>query len=414
MEKWKTQKLVHHCDVTSSKRIYANELVESGVPFLKSKEIIEKVNGLAHSELLFISENRYQQIALQQGSIVAGDILLTSRGTLGVPYVVKFSDKFHFADGNLTWFRNFTNLESSYLKYFFISPLGKAELQKCVIGSSQLAYTISSLKNIEIPLPPLPVQRRIAGILSAYDDLIENNQRRIAVLEKMARSLYREWFVHFRYPGHEGVPLVDSALGPIPQGWEVRKLGEFVKTKYGYTESSNTEKVGPKYLRGMDINKTSFIDWSAVPYCPISSQEFEEYRLQLGDVLVIRMADPGKVGIVEQNVDAVFASYLIRVSPINNRLPPYYLFYLMESAEYYAYVTGASTGTTRKSASAGVVSDYLFVLPPQQLIDKFNERIREIRVLLTSLLQQKDSLRRTRDLLLPRLLSGQLDVGAVE
>jgi type I restriction enzyme S subunit len=100
------------------------------------------------------------------------------------------------------------------------------------------------------------------------------------------------------------------------------------------------------------------------------------------------MADPGKVGIVEQDVDAVFASYLIRVAPMDNRLSSYFLFYLMESAEYYAYITGASTGTTRKSASAGVIADYQFVLPPHELVEQFERRVSELRSLLTTLLKQ--------------------------
>jgi type I restriction enzyme S subunit len=123
------------------------------------------------------------------------------------------------------------------------------------------------------------------------------------------------------------------------------------------------------------------------------------------------MADPGKVGIVEQEIDAVFASYLIRVTPKNCRLSPYFLFYLMESAEYYAFITGASTGTTRKSASAGVIAEYEFVLPPQELVEEFEQRVSEIRLMLTTTLMKIVYLRRTRDLLLPRLLSGQIEVG---
>ena len=261
-------------------------------------------------------------------------------------------------------------------------------------------------------LPSLPVQRRIAGILSAYDELMENCQRRIRILETMARALYRAWFVQFRFPGHAKVKRVASPLGDIPQNWEVRTLTDFVTTKYGYTESTNVEPVGPKYLRGMDINKASFIDWSEVPYCPISPEDHEAYRLRVGDVVVIRMADPGKLGIVEQEVDAVFASYLIRVAPKDNRLTPYFLFYLMESAEYYAFITGASTGTTRKSASAGVIVEYQFVLPPQKLVEQFERRVSEIRSLLTTLLKKTVNLRRTRDLLLPRLLSGNVGVSA--
>ena len=95
------------CDVTSSKRIYAKDLCTSGVPFFRSREIIEKLNGQeTHSNPLFISEEKFQEILRLTGAPIKGDILLTSRGTLGVPYLVKETDRFHFADGNLTWFRN--------------------------------------------------------------------------------------------------------------------------------------------------------------------------------------------------------------------------------------------------------------------------------------------------------------------
>jgi type I restriction enzyme S subunit len=297
-----------------------------------------------------------------------------------------------------------------FYAYCFRTPLIRHGLTAQGGGTNINNLNQDILNALEVPLPPLPVQRRIAGILSAYDELMENSQRRIRVLEAMARALYREWFVHFRFPGHENLPHVASPLGDIPQGWEFRKLADFVTTKYGYTESTNAEPVGPKYLRGMDINKTSFIDWSEVPYCPISPEDHESYRLRVGDVVVIRMADPGKVGIVEQEVDAVFASYLIRVAPKDSRLSPYFLFYLMESAEYYAFITGASTGTTRKSASAGVIAEYRFVLPPQELVKQFERRVSEIRSLLTTLLKKTVNLRRTRDLLLPRLLSGQVNL----
>jgi type I restriction enzyme, S subunit len=298
-----------------------------------------------------------------------------------------------------------------FLLYYFFTDEWRAVIaSKMISGSTVDRIPLTTFPDYPIRVPELVVQRQIADILSAYDELIENSQRRIKILEQMARNLYREWFVHFRFPNHAKTPMVDSPLGKIPKGWEVKKLSEFVTTKYGYTESTNTQPVGPKYLRGMDINKTSFIDWSEVPYCPITPEDHEVYRLKVGDVVVIRMADPGKVGIVEQEVDAVFASYLIRVAPKNTRLNSYFLFYLMESAEYYAYITGASTGTTRKSASAGVIADYQFVLPPVELVTDFSKKVGEIRSLLTALLQKTVNLRKTRDLLLPRLLSGQINV----
>lgn len=251
------------CDVTSSKRIYAKELVPSGVPFLKSKEIIEKVNGqTTHANPLFISEERFRQIVAQTGALEKGDVLLTSRGTLGVPYVARATDRFHFADGNLTWFRKFHGLNSRYLSYFFLSPSGKAELAKCVIGSSQQAYTIAALKNSEIALPPLPLQRRIAGILSAYDDLIENNLRRIKILEEMAQNLYREWFVKFRFPGHQEARFVDSPLGAIPEGWEWTPLGKLAdQIRYGVNPGSvgnDTPYFGLEHLPRRSI---ALSDW---------------------------------------------------------------------------------------------------------------------------------------------------------
>jgi len=216
------------CDITSSKRIYRADYMESGVPFFRGKEIIEKYNGnLEVSTPLFISESKYESIMKRFGVPTAGDLLLTSVGTLGIPYIVQENDRFYFKDGNLTWFRNLRNVDTKYLYYWLISSSGKAQLIRATIGSSQPALTIVLLKQMEISLPPLSTQRKIAAILSAYDDLIENNTRRIQILEEIAQRIYREWFVHFHYPEHENARLVDSGteLGMIPEEWEVSTLG---------------------------------------------------------------------------------------------------------------------------------------------------------------------------------------------
>ncbi len=297
-----------------------------------------------------------------------------------------------------------------FFVYHLMTTL-RNELRSNAGGAATPIINKTAFSEIEVSVPPLPVQRRIAGILSAYDQLIENCQRRIRILEAMARALYREWFVEFRFPGHEKVPRVASPLGEIPNGWEVERLSELVTTQYGYTESSNESPVGPKYLRGMDMNKTSYIDWSQVPYCPISDDDKASYSVKKGDVFVIRMADPGKVGIAEQDVDAVFASYLIRVRPTDHRLRPCFLFHLLDSPAYQGYISGASTGTTRKSASAGVITNFRFALPPKNLVAEFEAQAATFREMLTNLVQRIQNLRRTRDLLLPRLLSGQVHAG---
>ena len=403
---WPKGRLGDVCRVIPGYAFKSSDWQDSGIPVVKIKNITGD-NSVDLTNTDFVPETiirpKLQKFVLANNDILvamtgatAGKVgkVRTERTVLLNQRVAKIAPV--EADHGFIW--AVVSSQEYQERFFYLAD-----------GAAQPNMSGGQIEGVEIPLPPLPEQRRIAGILSAYDELMENSQRRIRILESMARALYREWFVHFRFPGHESVPRVDSPLGPIPQGWEVRKLADFVTTKYGYTESTNVEPVGPKYLRGMDINKTSFIDWSEVPYCPISPEDREAYRLRVGDVVVIRMADPGKVGIVEQEVDAVFASYLIRVAPKDSRLSPYFLFYLMESAEYYAFITGASTGTTRKSASAGVIVEYQFVLPPQKLVEQFERRVSEIRSLLTTLLKKTVNLRRTRDLLLPRLLSGKTE-----
>jgi type I restriction enzyme S subunit len=369
-------------------------MAEVGLPLLRIADLIN------NTETKFVDAVRVPKRFVSAPQ----DIIYTRTGQVGLV----FKGRIGVVHNNCFRILPKTGIERDYVFWFLKQPSVIQQARSLAGGAAQPDLGHGAFKSISFSYPDLATQRRIVGILSAYDELIENNRRRIEILEQMARALYREWFVEFRFPGHHKIPRVASSRAEIPEGWQVRKLADFVTTQYGYTESSNPEPVGPQYLRGMDINKTSYIDWSEVPYCPITSEDHAAYRLKMGDVVVIRMADPGKIGIVEQDVDAVFASYLIRVAPKDQHLSPYFLFFLLESAEYYAYITGASTGTTRKSASAGVVSDYQFVLPPQPLVLLFEERVKQIRSLLTTLLKQTVNLRRTRDLLLPRLLSGQI------
>jgi len=265
------------------------------------------------------------------------------------------------------------------------------------------------LKKFKFYLPPLNIQYKIASILSAYDDLIENNNRRIEILEEIAQAIYKEWFVYFRFPGHKKVKMVDSELGRIPEEWEIKRLSKVVDTQYGYTESASEEIIGPKFLRGKDINKNSYIIWDEVPYCKIEPDVYKKYKLNREDIVIIRMADPGKAGIIEKDIDAVFASYLIRLK-IKNGMEPYYLFYLLLSDRYQSYISGASTGTTRKSASAGVITDIDILLPDKNVLDQFGEVMNLLRQLLNTLLKKSENLKKSRDLLLPKLISGEINI----
>jgi type I restriction enzyme S subunit len=337
-----------------------------------------------------------------------GDLIFCVRGsTTGR---MNWADKPYSLGRGVCAIRGNTNIDTKFIRYCLECYL--ESLLKIAGGG-----TFPSLRQDDITsfVIQYPTHRdSIVAILSPHDDLIENNSRRIQLLEEMARALYREWFVHFRFPGHENVEMVDSGLGTIPEGWEVRHLSEMVSTQYGYTESTQEKEVGPKYVRGMDINKTSYITWDSVPYCRIDTIASERYKLNERDILVIRMADPGKVAIIEKDIEAVFASYLIRLKIKDGSMLQYFLFYTLSAEHYQDFISAASTGTTRKSASAPLITNYNVVVPTRDVMDKFEVSVQSLRRLLNNLLDQNAVLRRSRDLLLPKLISGQIDVSNME
>jgi type I restriction enzyme, S subunit len=193
--------------------------------FLGIKNITED-GRLDLSEIRHISEEEFPRWT-RRVEPRAGDIVFTYEATLNRYAIIP--EGFRGCLGRrLALIRpDESKVDKRFLFYSFFSDEWRQTIaNNTLIGSTVDRIPLTNFPEFPIRLPPLPTQRKIAGILSAYDDLIENNTRRIAILEEMAQRLYQEWFVHFRYPGHEDVPLVDSELGPIPEGWEVKRLGE--------------------------------------------------------------------------------------------------------------------------------------------------------------------------------------------
>ncbi len=407
MNAWPTKRMDELCEIISSKRIFAADYVSEGVPFYRGKEITEKHKGkLDISTELFISEDKFSEIERKFGAPRSGDLLLTSVGTLGSPYVVKPADRFYFKDGNLTWFRHFDGLDSRFLYYWLVSPQGKAELQKCTIGSSQAAFTIVLLKGMEIESPPLPVQRRIAGVLSAYDELIENNQRRIQILETMARALYREWFVEFRFPGHERFPRVASPLGDIPQGWEVKRLPECVDVNPRVVVPRNGKK--PFVPMGCLANDSMLIT-------DIELRDGNSgAKFQNGDTLFARITpclENGKTGFVQFLLDAkAVARGSTEFIVLRSRtLTPEFVYLLARSDEFRNLAIKSMTGASgRQRVQERCFDDFKITHPPHALLNRFSGIVEPSFRLIQELYLQTHNLRRTRNLLLPRLLSGQV------
>ena len=310
--------------------ISSKYFVAEGVPVIRGSNLTDDLTRFVPENFVFVSPERAASYRAQH--VRAGDLVFTCWGTIGQVGLIPANGPFPeyvISNKQLKLRPNTGFADPLYLFYYFASPQMVAHVKNRAIGAAVPGINLGILKALEVVLPPLADQRRIASILSAYDDLIENNTRRIAILEEMARRIYEEWFVRFRFPGHEDVRMVDSELGPVPEGWRVVPLAAMVETQYGYTESATENPIGPKFLRGMDINKQPFIEWSRVPHCPIQDAELPKFKLSVGDVVVIRMADPGKIGIVEKDISAVFASYLVRLRIIDQHLTSYFLFYFL-------------------------------------------------------------------------------------
>ena len=321
-------------------------------------------------------------------------------GTIGEVF---FVEKPYWPLNTALYVIDFKGNDPRFVAYLLRNTLRNYKTEKAAVPG----VNRNVLHALRVRVPGPNEQTAIVSILSVYEDLIENNRRRIALLEEAARLLYREWFVHFRFPGHEHVKIADG----IPDGWERKYLGDVVTTQYGYTASASDIEVGPKFVRGMDVNKQSFINWSTVPYCPEQGLAFDKYALVPGDILVIRMADPGKVAIVEKPIRAVFASYLVRLKIQNpGEVSPIFLFMTLTDERYQGFIGASSGGSTRKSASAKLLTDFHFALPPKVLLELFVEQIAPMREMITRLADQAAGAAQARDLLLPRLMNGEIAV----
>ncbi len=411
MTEWRETTLGEVAVVQSGYAFKSKDWRDQGVP-------VVKIHNVRHGRVN-LSDCSYVTGDIARGAaryrLSRGDVLVTMSGEIGSVGVVRTDDHLVLNQrvGRVS-VRAGASAELRYIAYVLQHPELKAIMEVTAYGAAQPNISPSLLSSLPILLPSIQVQRYVSRVLGVMDALIENNRRRVEVLEEMARAIYREWFVHFRYPGHENVTLAVTPLGPIPDGWERTSLGDLVTTQYGYTESASDSEVGPRYLRGMDINKRSYIDWSTVPYCPIDDAALARFRVEVGDVFVIRMADPGKVGMCEVETNAVFASYLVRIRPSSDRIGSYYLFFTLSADEYQGWVTGASTGATRKSVSAKVMTEPRIVLPPRQVQHDFEGAVRPLRTLMTRLVKQNARLRALRDALLPKLVTGQIEVSSLD
>jgi len=280
-------------------------------------------------------------------------------------------------------------------------------------GAATPIVSKSAFEEVDAIAPPLITQKKIATVLSAYDDLIENNERRIKILEEMAQNFYREWFVKFCFPNHKKVKMVDSPLGKIPEGWEVKRLGEVTSlinrgVSPKYDETSPSLVLNQKCIRNGRL--------SLVEARRHNSKVPPDKIIQFGDVLInsTGVGTLGRVAQVCSELTGVTAdSHVSIVRPAASKVDiDYFGCTLLGQEDAFEHMGTGATGQTELARQR--ISDTSILLPPMKTQREFSDMVKPLRLLAINLSCRNSSLRQTRDLLLPRLISGQVNVSELD
>jgi len=377
--------------------------VASGFPLIKAKEITGGRIDFENCDQ--ISEEEHLEV-ISRSKPEFGDTLFAHIGaSLGEAAFVNTTREFSIK--NVALFKpNPAVIDARYLYYLVISPAFQALAKGTKTGSAQPFLGLSQLRGHCIQYHrDLTTQRRIGANLSAYDELIENSQRRIRILEAMARALYCEWFVHFRFPGHEKLPRVASPLGDIPKGWEVRRVAEFAEFARGIEPGSKayTKESAPNHIKFLRVGDLSKRDSDI--FIPL---ELAEGRIL--EPLDIAITLDGSVGLVRLGLAGAYSTGVRKVViGDTSRLGWSFAYQLLMTDSIQATIQAHAKGTTIKHAGTAVAA-LEFVSPPPALVEQFEKATAPMLKQVLALQDQIQNLRRTRDLLLPRLLSGQVEL----
>ena len=379
---------------------------DKGVPFITITNIDPVYNTIDFSDKMFVPEDYFcslQEIRKPR----EGDILYSVVGSFGIPVLIGGNHNYTFQRHIAILRPNQDVVIPEYLYYVMKSRSFFAQADSYAIGSAQRTISLSSLRKMKIPVPDLTEQKRLASVLSAFDNLIKVNNRRIKVLEQMAENLYKEWFVRFRFPGHESISFENG----IPKGWTINRIEDIGSVVGGGTPSTEH----PEYWDG-DIPWLTPADLASFSDVYISSgsnfitkdglKSSSTKMLPKDTVLLSSRAPIGYVAIAKSKIctNQGFKNVICDT----NKVVPLYLFYFFKNnkdlLECYA------SGSTFLELSGGRLKKIKLIVPPKEIQELFVDRIGACLEQTEILNRANKQLIRQRDLLLPRLMTGKLEV----
>jgi type I restriction enzyme S subunit len=389
---------------------------DSGPVFLGIKNVTED-GRLDLSDVRHIAEEDFDRWT---GRVTPrpGDIVFTYEATLNRYAIIPTGFRGCLGRRMALIRPNPARVNTRFLHYYFFADSWRQVISNNLLsGSTVDRIPITRFPQFPVCIPSLPTQDRIACILSAYDDLIENNLRRIRVLEQMARAAYREWFVNFRFPGHEKVPQVASPLGNIPQGWAVTTL-RAITTKIGSGATPRGGKdayksEGVHLIRSLNIYDYNFEFADLAFIDEQQAAELDNVVVEENDVLLnITGASVARCAMVPSYLLPARVNQhvaIVRTDPA--KASPFYVLDAINSEQRKQQLLAlAQGGATREALTKDTVSNFEIVLPPRPLMERYGDIARGIHKQREVLRRQIQNLRDTRDLVLPRLMSGQIDI----
>lgn len=354
----------------------------SGVPFVTISNITN-LNQIDFCDTMFVPRWYYEKIDSKRKA-KANDILYSVVGSFGIPVFIKNNKEFIFQRHIAILRPNIKEIVPEYLYYVMLGREFYMIADSIAVGAAQRTITLSSLRNIEIVIPEIVKQQRIVNIISTYDDLIENNQKQIKLLEEAAQRLYKEWFVDLRFPGHENVEIIDG----IPVEWEYLDFLDIAPIITGKKDANFGSENG-KYL---------FFTCSQQPLLA------ESYSYDCDAVILAGNGD-FNVKLYRGKFEAYQRTYVL--SPYKTE-HLYLLFYTLKNRMNYL-IQGAS-GSTIKFLTKGMIADIKVLVPTCEILNQYNEIAESLQSKLEVLTYQNKLLTEARDRLLPKLISGKIEV----
>ena len=366
----------------------------------KPKNGTEKFYGGAYPE----------QFLLKRGDVVTA-MTEQAQGLLGSTATIPLDETFlHNQRIGLIEITDPEVLDLRYVYHLMNAPMVRRQLQATATGSKVRHTAPERIYAVHVEVPDIPTQRVIAEVLDTVDDLIENNRRRVAVLEEMARAIYREWFVKFRYPGHEDVPLVDSALGPIPEGWQVCNLSEIA----GVNRSSR-KPASDEVFRYLDIKALGEREIGALDAVEGANAPGRARRvLNPGDTVwaTVRPNRRAHALAVAPAEDWIASTGLAVLTPTT--VSSAFLFETTSTTAFSHWLVGRATGSAYPAVRAIDFEEAAVVVPDAAVDAAFAEKVNPMHELSWTLRAESSTLAELRDLLLPKLVTGQIDVSAID